>query len=480
MAEFFVGRTQELLALHQLFEKKTASLVVLQGRRRIGKSRLIKEFAKKYKFLSFTGLPPTPNTTAQTEKAEFASQLAKAFDLPGVQSDNWSDLFSLLAKQSAKTNQKMVIVLDEISWMSSKDDSFLGKLKTVWDNEFKENSKLVLVLCGSVSTWIEENILSSTGFMGRLSLALTLGPLSISECNQLLLMQGFKASPYEKLKMLSVTGGIPRYLEELQPNLSSDDNIGRLCFTESGILFREFQDIFNDLFTIKSNYHQRIVELLVDGPREYQSICEKLGVQRSGFWLAYINELILSGFVKKETHWNIKTGLDSRLSHYRLSDNYLRFYLKYIQPQQGKIEKGIFHQKSLSALPAWDTVMGLQFETLILNSVIWIWEKLGLSANDIINHGPYFQNKTKLHEGCQIDYLIKTRHNTLIIFEIKFSRGIIGKDVIFAIQQKINRLVLPRGSAIWPVLIHINGVTEEVTENPFFTQIIDFSEALLP
>ncbi len=481
MENFFIGRTQELAALNQLLDKKTASLVTLQGRRRIGKSRLIKEFARKHLFLNFSGLPPTKKTTTESEKAEFSAQLANAFDLPGVYADNWSTLFSLLAKQAQrliKPSEKLIILFDEISWMSTKDDSFLGKLKTAWDNEFKEISNLVLVLCGSVSAWIEENILSSTGFMGRLSLTLTLEPLPIKTCNQLLIKMGFKASNYEKFKMLSVTGGIPRYIEELQPALSADDNIHRLCFKKSGILFREFQDIFNDLFTVKSLYHQKIVEALVDGPLEYQAICEKLGVQRSGFWLSYLNELILSGFVSKEAHWSIKTGLDSRLSHYRLSDNYLRFYLKYVAPHRSKIEKKLFNHQSLSSFPGWDGVMGLQFENLVLNNLPWLLHALQLSSNDVVNHGPYFQNKTKAHAGCQIDCLIKTRHNTLIICEIKFSRNKIGSEVIPSIQHKIESLVIPRGLAVWPILIHINGVTPDLAAHAFFTKIIDFSEAL--
>ena len=154
----FIGRKHELDILHKLFQRKVASLVVMQGRRRIGKSRLIEEFAKNYVFFQFSGLPPTPRTTLESEHREFARQLSIQTGLPEIYADDWSKLFILLSDKAQ--SGRIVILFDEISWMGSKDPDFLGKLKNAWDLYLKKNPELMLVLCGSVSSWIEKNILS--------------------------------------------------------------------------------------------------------------------------------------------------------------------------------------------------------------------------------------------------------------------------------------------------------------------------------
>ncbi len=474
-SKIFIGRQKELSELDRLLNKKSSSLVVIRGRRRVGKSRLVQAFGKGHRFLHFAGLPPQKNTTMQTELEAFSQQFSLNH-LPAIKADDWTNLFAFLARDTAKG--RVIILFDEISWMGSGDPDFLGKLKNAWDMQFSQNPKLILILCGSISTWIEKNILSSTGFMGRISLDLIVGELSLRDCNAMLNALGSKANAYEKFKILSVTGGIPRYLEEIQPNLSADENIKRLCFNQNGILFREFGDIFHDLFTTKSVYYQKIVELLEGEALAFNDICQRLQVKKSGFWSDYLDELIKAGFLKRDFTWDLKTGKASRLSRFRLSDNYLRFYLKYIGPNKDKIESGLFESKAMSSLPGWEAIMGLQFENLVLNSYRFIWEKLNLNTNDIISHGAYFQRQTTRYPGCQIDYMIKTRYNTLIACEIKFSRNEIKSDVLDAVQKKQDAILLPTGYAFWPVLIHVNGVSESVIEAGYFTHIIDLSELL--
>ncbi len=475
MSAALIGREKELKELKLLLNKRSASLVVIRGRRRIGKSKLATEFGRGHRFLSFAGVPPTVHTTAQTQRDEFAEQLAHNLQAPKIVADSWGDLFLSLTRETQQG--RVIILLDEISWMGDHDPLFLGKLKNAWE-KMKENPALILILCGSVSTWIEDNILSHTGFMGRLSLDLILGELPLSDCDAMLRAMGSKASPYEKFKLLAVTGGVPRYLEEIQPQWSADDNIKRLCFNKSGVLFREFDDIFHDLFTTKSQYYKKIVECLVEGSLPFSEICTHLGVQKSGFWNAYLNELIQAGFLKRDFSWNLKTGVGAKLSHFRLSDNYLRFYLKYIAPHKDKISSGLFDEKNMSSFPGWDSIMALQFENLVLNNCALIWQALHLSPNDIIAHGPYFQRQTKRHAGCQIDYLIKTRYNTLIACEIKFSRNKVKPSIIEDMQKKAHALSLPMGYSFWPVLIHINGVSDAVIEQQYFTHIIHFMDFL--
>jgi len=183
---------------------------------------------------------------------------------------------------------RIVILFDEISWMGSKDPDFLGKLKNAWDLYFKKNPELMLVLCGSVSSWIEKNILSSTGFVGRISYRMTLDELPLEDCNKFWSGLGGHVSAYEKLKMLGVTGGVPRYLEEIRPEASAEDNIKDLCFMKGGVLVNEFNDIFSDLFSKRSPIYQKIIHALSDGPKELKGICNALKVTQSGFASEYM------------------------------------------------------------------------------------------------------------------------------------------------------------------------------------------------
>ena len=177
----FIGREAELQELKRQTKKKIASLIVVKGRRRIGKSRLIEEFCKPYRHYVLVGLSPTNKTTKQSQIDEFASQLGTMFGIPGIKADHWNTLFLFLAKQTTKG--RVVIVLDEISWMGSEDPDFLRKVKNAWDLHFKKNPKLILIICGSASSWIDKNILSSTGFVGRVSYTLSLDELPLSDCN---------------------------------------------------------------------------------------------------------------------------------------------------------------------------------------------------------------------------------------------------------------------------------------------------------
>lgn len=471
----FIGREAELKTLEGVSRKNSASLIVLKGRRRIGKSRLIEEFAKSQQFYSFTGLPPTSETTAQSQREAFAKQFKKAFNVSPEKIDDWWDLLWSVAELTKE--DKTIILFDEISWMGSKDADFLGKLKTVWDNYFKKNSKLILILCGSISSWIEENILSSTGFMGRLSLTLTLEELPLHECNKF--WNTYKSlSAYEKFKVLAVTGGIPRYLEEVQSHLPAEENIRQLSFNKSGILFNEFDQIFSDLFSSRSNIYKQIVTCLGDSKADRNYIAKYLDIEVGGVISSYLDDLVTAGFLSRDFSWQLKNGKTSKLSHYRLSDNYLRFYLKIIEPNKRKIESGIFQERTLTSLPGLNTIMGLQFENLVLNNRKLIHELLNIRPEDIISEGPYFQRKTARQPGCQIDYLIQTKFDCLYICEIKFSRYEIKKEIINEIDEKISRVKRPRYFSCRPVLIHVNGVTEELEDSEYFVKIISFEHLL--
>lgn len=488
MTHPFIGRQEELKTLSKLLQKKSSSMVVIQGRRRIGKSRLIEEFAKqqvskeggKCQFYHFSGFFPTADTTQASERNAFSKQIRQQTGLPEVKMDDWSDIFIFL-NEKLKSG-RIIVLFDEISWMGSKDPDFLGKLKNAWDIYFKKNPELILFLCGSASAWIEKNILSSTGFVGRISLRITLEELSLPESNQFWgragKSKGAHISAYEKLKILSVTGGIPRYLEEIRPMVSAEENIKDLCFTKGGILVTEFKDIFSDLFSKRTPTYKNIIMTLADGALELKEIAQKLKIEQSGFLSEYLDDLVKSGFITRDYTWDIKSRTISRLSHFRLSDNYLRFYLKYIDKNLPFIDNNDFSFKSLTSLPSWEGIMGHQFENMVLRNRRLIKESLNLNPEEIISDNPFFQRKTARIPGCQIDYLIQTKFGGIYVCEVKFSKNVISSSIIPEVQKKMDNFHYPKGYSCRPVLIHVNGVHEDVIDSGFFSNIINFGDYL--
>lgn len=469
----FIGRKHELGVLNKFLTKKTSSLLVIKGRRRIGKSRLIAEFAAQnsIKLLSFEGLAPEKGITAQHQRDEFAKQMG----FSSLVTNDWSDLFRTLASETQK--ERVIVLMDEISWMAHGDQTFLPKLKSAWDLSFKNNNRLILILCGSASSWIEKNLLCSTGFVGRISFILTLDELKLNEIGIFWGKQLKNTSAVEILKILSVTGGVPKYLEEINPKLTAEDNIKDLCFTKGGILFEEFDNIFGRSFIRKSSMYEKIVRLLAEGPKEAVEMAKVLRGS-VGRLSEYLGELELAGFVKRDYTWQLSTGQDVKLSKYRLSDNYLRFYLKYIDKYKTKIERGSFHAKSLASLPAWDSIMALQFENLVLNNRELLLSALGLKAEDVISENPYFQHGTTKQKGCQIDYMIQTRSRSLYICEIKFSKNIIDTSIVDEIQEKIEALKGLKGFSYRPVLIYVGNIHYDVKTSDYFVKIIDFATLL--
>jgi len=467
----FFGREKELQALRELQRKKNASLVVIKGRRRIGKSRLAREFGKFFeKCLVFTGLPPTRGVGSEKQRKEFIRKMEE-YRIPRLPGNEWGDLFRDVARSCQ--NGQVLVVLDEISWMGAKDATFLGQLKTAWDEHFTNNPQLIMILSGSQSTWIEDNILSSTGFVGRISHRLTLRELPLDVCN-LFWRHQEHISPYEKFKVLAVTGGVPRYLEEIQPHKSAEENIKQLCFETSGLLFNEFDQIFSDLFARKSATYKKIVRLLAKKESTLEEIAAHLGRTKGGDLSSYMEDLSETGFVTRDHLWHIKESHESKISRYRLSDNYLRFYLRYIESNRHRIEEGL-----ITGLPvSWLSIMELQFENLILNNRQKIRELLQIPPEEIIYDNTYFQTKTRERNGCQIDYLVQTKYGALYVGEVNFTQGLVDTSVIDEVKEKIASLDRPKWSSCRPVLIHVNGVTDSVRESEFFAHIIDFSQFL--
>lgn len=471
----FIGRRSELAHLEALYRKGRPGLVVIKGRRRIGKSRLVQEFARitgPQRFWSFAGLAPQEGISEQDQRDHFARQLGLIVKIPPMTFQDWSDAFEHL---SLHLKPGDIVLLDEISWMGLKDPSFIPKLKAWWD---KQSAHILMVFCGSVSSWIQENILNSTAFFGRINLTLSLEPLSISESAQFLKVIGMQLSNYDMYKLLSIIGGVPWYLEQFNPAFTADDNIKRLALMKSGLLVDEFNRIFHDLFNGRGSTYKKILESLKDGARTLSEIRQATEFAHSGTLSQMVEHLIVAGFVAKQALWSFKSGKALKQSLYRISDPYLRFYLKLIEPNLGAISDGGFEQVPLSTMPGFETHLGLQMEALLLQNRPLISQKLGISPIDIVCSGPYRQTKTSTQRGCQIDYLIQTKTNTLFICEFKFKRGEVSSDIIHEMQEKLARLKAPKGYAKVPVLFHLGDVSASVATSPFFYRIVDIADFL--
>lgn len=459
----FVGRKKEILALKKLRDLNKSSLVVCRGRRRIGKSELVRHFAKTQNhFLEVQGLAPRPGLTKQEQLLHFYSSLG----LIVPRELTWSKAFEDLAAQ-VKRKKGIVILLDEISWMAIDEPDFAGFLKIAWDTHFSKLPEAIVVICGSVSSWIEENILNSTAFLGRISLALVLDELPIVDALKMLEISSLSLS--DQLKILCLTGGVPKYLEEINPKQSLFENLKRLWFTKSGFLFNDFEKIFNDIFLRRSDIYRRILEALVAGKATLSQLSKLLKVERGGGLSVYLQELQLAGFVSKD--YNFFVGAKpSKVSYYRLKDNYSRFYLKYIRPKKIVIESGLFEFERLDGLRGWDSIVGLQFENLILNNLTDLCNLLNIPLARVKTASPYTQRKTARTKGaCQIDLLIELEGYELIICEFKF-RANISSTVVAEILKKRELLKRPRHYSVRTALIYMGAIANR-TE---FEKKLDF------
>ncbi len=473
----FFGRDEQLERLSSLWRKSVPSLVVCRGRRRIGKSTLIKEFACRSgtRLLKLEGLAPDGYMTNAKQLAAFRDQLSAESGRPVPHLKDWAQAFRELDAALESPGRK-VVLLDEVSWMGGYDRTFPAKLKVAWDNLFHERRDLVMFVCGSVSTWIRKNILKSRGFVGRISLDMVVDELPLSECAKFWGRRASRLSTREIFDVLSVTGGVPRYLEEIDPSLSADENIRRMCFLPDGYLFREFEELFNDIISRTAPTKRRVLETLSEGPMSGIEIAEKIGVARNGRLSELLGELETAGFVAKSDGINPETGRRARVDRYRIRDNYTRFFLRYILPRHEEIRSGVYSFVALDMLPGWKTIMGLQFENLVLNNLSAVIAALGLKGKAIASAAPFRCVRSARGGGLQIDLLVQT-DNTVWIVEIK-RRGELGLDVADEIGRKADRLAVRSGMSTRTALVYEGSLTKALAATDRIDRLIP-AESLL-
>ena len=478
----FFGRETELLDLMSLWRKRSSSIVACRGRRRIGKSTLFREFARRSAdvYMEFEGLAPNPEhpVTNEDQLNEFAMRLSKLTNSPILHLQNWQDAFFWLDRAIDET-KKTVILLDEISWMAADEPNFPVILRNAWETYFHRHERLVFVVCGSVSSWIKKNILGNTGFTGRFSRDYVLTDLNLSDCSEFWNPVKEHLNAREIMDVLSVTGGVPRYLEEIDPGLTPEENIKRMCFRKEGELYKDFDAIFNPIFGDETIIKRKLLGALADGPLTGSELASLTGTDRNGKLSERLKELEEGGFIDSDVGLNPETGEECRVSKYRLRDNYTRFYLKYVEPKKNQIKRGAYRFANLSALPEWNSVMGLQFENLIVNNAMDLVPLMGLGNTTIESAAPYRNMRRDRQgnpRGCQIDLLIQTP-KTAYVVEVK-RRQHIGVEVEAEVAERMRRLPLRKGLSKRPVLVYDGELDPAVEASGFFSAIISSRQLL--
>lgn len=475
----FFGREDMIERLMSLFKKRTSSLVTCRGRRRIGKSTLIEKFAEcsGARFIKIEGVKPRSKLDNRKELENFALKLAAQTGCDSSVPDNWLNAFLRLDDQ-IRDEGRTVVLLDEISWMAHYDPMFAGMLKSVWDDRFKKHRRLVLVLCGSVSSWIKDNIIDDGSFYGRRSLDLVVPELPAIECVKFWGKAARRIDVREIIDVLSVTGGVPRYLEEIDPGVSASENIRRLCFMPKSPLREDFDEMFSDVVTRQPQFTASVLRCLKGDARSVSEIALQLGMERGGRISDSLEQLEECGLVANDSGVNPVSGKRVREEQYRLNDNYSRFYLRYVEPAKEIIDRGAFAFGALDGLDGWEATMGLQFENLVIANLGGIISSLGMGNAQIYSAAPFRRAPSRdgTRKGVQIDLLIQTRRSICVV-EIKRRRDI-GREVIDEVAEKVEALPRRKGVSVRTALVYEGCLAPIVEADGYFDAIIPFRRLL--
>jgi AAA+ ATPase superfamily predicted ATPase len=472
----FIGRKGEIKELLELKKLKKSAFVVCTGRRRIGKSALIETVGKDFThFYEFQGLHPKEAPRQEQQLNHFAELMKIYFKTPKMTFSSWTEAFTELSRQTPRANT--LLFLDEISWLGTGAKTFSAELKSAWDTLFKKQSQLIIVIAGSVSSWIEDNILNNSNFLGRVTLNIHLDELPLPVLKEFWQKRNVQVTTRSLVKTLALFGGVPLYLELQNPQETVEQNLHRLCFKKSGALVDEFDKIFSDIFSRRGPIYKKIVQKLIDRPLSLSEVATALGTEKSGALSKYLSDLVKSGFLSADLTYNLK-GEPTKSIRYRVCDNYIRFALKYIEPNKGKIKDGLFRFSSLDQLSGWPTIFGFQFENLILKNKILILDYLEIDPNSIIACSPYLQRKSSKNKGaCQIDLLIVLKNYHIILCEIKLQTKVSSR-VIEDIQRKIEVLQKPKHYSIQPVLIYCGELAPKVREAEDWLKLISIEDLI--
>ena len=426
-----IGRNKERQKLDNIVGSKRSEFLAIYGRRRVGKTFLIREyFGYKFDF-QIAGLAHAD--TAQ-QLFNFDSALRKQSNLvydapPG----NWLLAFQRLIEhlENISHPDKKVVFFDELPWFDTQASDFVMGLEHFWNSWASNRKDILLIVCGSAASWMINVLINNDGGLhNRITQKMKIEPFNLYETEQLLMAKNCVLDRYQIVQLYMTMGGIPYYLDAIQANLSAAQNIQQLFFDKSGLLRNEFFNLYRSLFR-KHEIYEKIVEVLSTKNEGLQrsEIIKRSGMKSGGTLTKVLADLEESGFI------SAYTALDHKQKNilYRLSDFYTAFYFKFIK--DGKYH-GDDSWINLIDNPVQRSWQGFTFEQICIDHVWQIKNALGISG--VQTHNASWKGGTP-EKSVQIDLLIDRRDQVINLCECKFSLDVftIDKDYSEKLRSKI-------------------------------------------
>lgn len=408
----FVGRKNELAILRQAKDSEKSEFIAVYGRRRVGKTFLVREaFNQDFTFY-MTGVSHA-NLHQQLENFNRALRKYAPDDEHKIP-ENWFSAFEQLEKLSTrKQTPRKVIFLDELPWLDTAQSGFLQALDYFWNSFASARKDIILIVCGSAASWMINALIHNKGGLhNRITHRIRLEPFSLGECEEYFKMRAGAYTKYQLVQFYMVMGGIPFYMDHINTSMSAAQNINRLCFQPDGFLSNEFADLFASLFN-RAEKHISIVEAL---SRKTKGLTRKeiitiTKLSNAGSTTRILQELEESGFIRKYRSF----GKKEKSSLYQLCDFYSLFYIKFIRDNYILNENSWINGLNSPQQRAWS---GYAFEQVCLAHLRQIKHSLGISGVQTIASSWINSEKSK---RTQIDLVIDRQDDVINICEMKFS-----------------------------------------------------------
>lgn len=413
-----IGRIKECERLDECMNSDRAQLIIVYGRRRVGKTYLINEYFHRDFAFKITGMYGK-GRGAQLEN--FASELKRKTRKKSDVLKNWHQAFEELRDylELLPEDEKQVVFFDEMPWLDNQKGEFLSVFEWFWNDWASTKDNLVFIVCGSATSWMDERIANNKGgLFNRQTCKLFLKPFKLYETEAFLLNKNIKWSRYDIVRCYMIMGGIPYYLDLLSNKCSFSQNIDRLFFSEDGELWDEFEHLYKTLFSNSESY-VKVVEALSTKTSGLTrgEIVDETGLKNNGDLSKILKDLALSGFVRVSGFYKKK----KKDTLYQLRDYYTAFYMHYLKDKYGKDEHYWTNSTGDRSRSIWE---GLTFEQVCKDHVMAIKYKLGIPGI-LTEESSWFQrgDKKKGVRGAQIDLLIERSDKVIDICEMKFSNA---------------------------------------------------------
>ena len=449
-----IGRGREIAILNEKLASNKSEFVALYGRRRVGKTYLVRNvFEGKFTF-RLTGL-------AQASLAEqlinFNEALQEQYKGTFKRAANWMEAFQQIRKVIEKSKQKKkIIFIDELPWFDTPHSRFIPALEHFWNSWASGRKDILLVVCGSAASWMINTLINNKrGLHNRITQRVKIEPFTLKECEELLKHKKIKLDHYQLIQLYMALGGIPFYWEAVQKGLSAPQNINKLCFESNGLLIHEFSNLFKSLFA-RSERHEAIVAALAKKSkgltREEISIESKLA--NGGGFTRLLSELEESGFIRRY----VPFGKKFRNSLYQLADFFSLFHIKFIKGQKDFDRN---HWLKMMDHPKYRSWSGYAFEQVCLAHIPQIKKALGISG---VGTKTSSWRSAQSADGAQIDLVIDRRDGVVNLCEMKFSVNpfAIYKKYDGELRNKTEAFRMETGTkkALFLTMITTFGLTE--------------------